>query len=179
MSFADPRKNIQHLFLSEGMKVADFGAGPGHYANLASDIVGEHGEVYLIDIQRPLLTKAKSLDNIRRHNLRFICCDIEGPDGTGIRGEYLDAVIVSNLLFQLDDKAACAREAFKILKGGGRILLIDWSDSWGGIGPHQDHVVPIDAVKPLFMTEGFSFKRDFDAGEHHWGLVMEKPHHGK
>lgn len=161
------------------MKVADFGAGPGHYATLASDLVGEHGEVYLIDIQRELLTKAKTLDSTHRPNLRFICCDLEGPEGTGIRDGYLDAVIISNLLFQLDDKAACAREAFKILKGGGRIMLIDWSDSWGGIGPHPDHVVTASAAQPIFEEKGFSAKRDFDAGEHHWGLVLEKPHHGR
>ena len=32
MNFAEPRKNIQHLKLREGMHVADLGAGSGHYS---------------------------------------------------------------------------------------------------------------------------------------------------
>ena len=39
-----------HLKLRSGMKVADLGAGTGHYARAAAAVVGRDGRVYAIDV---------------------------------------------------------------------------------------------------------------------------------
>ncbi len=58
--FSDPKNNIMRLGLTDGMLVADFGTGSGHYAIEASRIVGNSGRVYAIDIQQALVKKVKT-----------------------------------------------------------------------------------------------------------------------
>ena len=46
MNFSDPKTNILQMSLRDGMKVADLGAGSGHYSLAASAYVGLTGKVY-------------------------------------------------------------------------------------------------------------------------------------
>lgn len=174
MPFASPVQNLHHLGLSAGMRVADFGAGAGHYAVAASDLVGESGEVYVIEIQEELLTKAKTLDGRPRRNLHFIRGDIEKEKGSGLADGQCDAVILSNVLFMIEHKDIVATEAYRVLTVGGTVLVIDWADSFGGIGPTPEHVYTQNAARELFQASGFTFQKEFDAGDHHWGLTFRK-----
>ena len=81
---------------------------------------------------------------------------------------------MSNVLFQAEDKGGLLREAFRILKTGGKMLLVDWKESFGGLGPNKESVVPVDIARGMCERQGFVLKKDFDAGEHHYGFVMYK-----
>ena len=176
MAFASPDKNIAQFVLSPGMRVADFGAGAGYYSIAALDAVGDTGEVYVIDIQPELLTNAKSLDPYNRSNLHFIRGDIEAENGSTLTTGIADAVIISNVLFQVENPEAVATEAYRVLASNGRVMAIDWSDSFGGIGPAPEHVYPKAEAITAFESAGFSVQREFDAGEHHWGIIFTKRH---
>jgi hypothetical protein len=60
------------------------------------------------------------------------------------------------------------------LKIGGRLLLIDWSESFGEVGPQPNMVVDEVTAQRLFETGPFLLKRKINAGEHHYGLVFER-----
>ena len=53
----------------------------------------------------------------------------------------VDAVIISDLLFHVEHKNQVLQEAHRILRAGGRILVVDWRESFGGVGPEPDHVI--------------------------------------
>ena len=55
MNFADPKGNVLQLGLREGMRVADLGAGSGHYTLAAAAAVGHDGRVYAVDVQEDVL----------------------------------------------------------------------------------------------------------------------------
>src|SRR5262245_38985772 len=110
-SFASPQENILQMGLREGMKVGDFGAGSGHYALAAAHIVGETGRVYAIDVQEDVLAHirdAAAKQKIR--TIETIWSNFEKPGGSKLKNESLDAVILSNTLFQLEDKQATIAE---------------------------------------------------------------------
>jgi ubiquinone/menaquinone biosynthesis C-methylase UbiE len=173
--FSDPKSNIEQFGLHAGMSVADFGSGSGHYTLAASEAVGESGRVYAIDIQQELLKKVKNLSRSeRKNNIEVIWGDIEEDGGTKLRDGAVDAVIISNVLFQADDKDTAVAEAKRVLKPKGRLLLIDWSDSFGNIGPMEENVVRESEAKRLFERSGFEYVRDIDAGRHHYGLVFRR-----
>jgi ubiquinone/menaquinone biosynthesis C-methylase UbiE len=175
MAFAKPTEIIKELSLSQGMEVADFGAGAGHYAIAAANLVGESGGVYVIDVQQELLTKAKSAANpTQLKSLHFICGDVEMPGGTHLKDGIIDAVIMSNLLFQLEDKAGALAEAWRILKPNGKLLVSDWSASFGGIGPAEEHVVPKETARELAEHGGFKIDHEFGSGDYHYGMVLLK-----
>lgn len=175
MSFSDPRKNIAQLGISEGMVVADFGAGAGHYAVAAAEAVGESGLVYVVDIQRELLTKVKHVATAEQQaRMRFVCADLENENGSGLTDACCDVVVVSNLLFQVDNKQAVLKEAYRLLRQGGRLLLVDWSGSYGNLGPPEERVLDIDSAQTLATDLGFVARSEIDAGAYHYGLVLQK-----
>lgn len=173
--FSDPAKNIEKFGLSKGMFVADFGAGSGFYTMSAAKAAGDTGRVYAIDIQKELIQKIKNQANIEHlPNIEIIWGDVEKIGGTKMRDGSIDAVIIANLLFQASDKNNICLEAKRILKKGGRALVVDWMDSFGNLGPRQSDVFSPQAAKEIFQKNDFVFEREFSAGEHHYGLIFKK-----
>lgn len=172
--FSDPSKNIDALGLEKGMHVADFGAGSGFYAIIAARAVGDKGKVYAIDIQKDLLVRLKN-QAAKEHvlNVEIIWGDLEKMGGTKLREFVVDRVLITNILFQIENKENVAKEALRILKPGGKVLLIDWRDSFGGLGPHQKDVLPAERAKEIFEAAGFVLERKVEAGDHHYGFLFK------
>jgi len=172
--FAHPRSNVEALGIEPGMLVADFGAGSGAYALHIAEVLKKAGRVYVIDIQKDLLRRIHTEAHKRgiEGAMEFIWGDIEAPGGSKIADHRLDLILVSNLLFQVPDKASIFREALRILKPTGRLAIIDWSDSFGGMGPRREDVVTKDAALDLATGSGFELTREFHAGAHHYGLLL-------
>lgn len=176
MSFADPQKNILQMGLHEGMKVADLGSGSGHYAFLIAKIVGDTGRVYAIDVQEDTLTRLRADAGSRGiRNLETVWGNIEKVGGTMLKDASLDAVVLSNTLFQLEHKDGALGEIKRILKPGGKLLVIDWAGAYTGMGPHPDHVVSEAKAEELFITGGFHKTKSFRGGPHHYAIVFTLP----
>lgn len=173
--FSNPKNNIIQLGLVEGMSVADFGSGSGHYAIEASRIVGESGRVYAIDIQQALVKKIKNLTvTEHRNNIDVLWGDIEQIGGTKLSDESVDAVIIANDLFQVENKNNVLKEARRILKPKGKAMVVEWADSFGGIGPRMEDIIRETEARDMLSENGFEFVQRFDAGEHHYGLIFTK-----
>ena len=174
-NFTNPEKNVTELGVHDGMLVADLGAGTGAYIEPLARRVGEAGRVYAVEVQKEFLTNIKDLaTRYGLKNVEVIWGDIEVLGGTKIKDASIDAVILSNTLFLAEDKTGLAREIKRILKPGGKILIVDWKESFNSLGPTQDAVVSQSTAQGIFEHEGFSLAKTFDAGEHHYGFVMVK-----
>jgi ubiquinone/menaquinone biosynthesis C-methylase UbiE len=172
--FTNPEQNILHLGLKEGMRVADFGAGTGFYSRATSAKVGHSGKVYAIEVQKDLVKKLESdIKSWGITNIECIWGDIEKRGGTKISDRSMDVVIVSNVLFQAEDKLGLIDEAKRVLKKGGQILLIDWSGSFGGMGPAPEHVVTETMARELFEKRCFKFEEKISTSEHHYGIIFK------
>lgn len=173
--FIEPQTACSHFHLREGDTVADFGAGSGHFMKPLSVAVGKSGRVYLCEIQKNLVEAL----GVRAHELHLsnvypTWCDIETPNGTKLKDETLDAGILSNILFQFSDKDVALTEIARTIRKGGKLFIIDWTDSFGGLGPQPAAVVREDEAKALATRAGFSVERSFPAGDHHYGLALRK-----
>jgi ubiquinone/menaquinone biosynthesis C-methylase UbiE len=174
--FSDPIKNVEQLGIKPGSIVADFGSGSGHYTMAAAKVVGDTGRIYSIDIQKDIATKVKNEANkLGIFHVEAVWGDVEKVGGTKLRDSSVDYVIISNLMFQVDDKTSTAKEAFRILKPQGRLLFVDWSESFGGIGPHPESVFPQEKALELFPSAGFVLDHEIEAGSHHYGIIYKKP----
>jgi ubiquinone/menaquinone biosynthesis C-methylase UbiE len=174
--FAHPPSTIDELGIEPGMKVADFGSGSGVYTLLIAQALEKSGSVYAVDIQRDLLRRTHN-EAVRmglQGVVHTLWGDLEAPGGSKIGDKGCDLVLVSNVLFQLPDKAAVFVEARRVLKSTGRLAIIDWSDSYGGMGPVKDDVVTKDAALHAAEKAGFKIVREFPAGAHHYGLIFRR-----
>ncbi len=172
--FSNPQHNIEQFALGDDMRVADFGTGSGAYALAAARAVGGDGKVYAIDVRQENLSRLqKEAESARLHNIEVLRGDLEKLGGSGLRDGAVDAVIISNILFQVKDKKAFVKEAHRVLAPGGRMLVVDWAQSFGGAGPAADAVVREEEAKTLVLDEGFLYIKSIDAGAYHYGLVFK------
>lgn len=172
--FTDPVKNLKTLGLKENDIVADLGAGAGFYSVAAGALV-PHGKVYAVEVIKDLLMAVKNkAREANLHNIECLWGDIEKIGGTKIKDRIVDAVIASNILFQVEHKEKFIEEIKRILKPGGRVLLIDWSDTSSMIGPNSKNMILKDKAKEMFEKNGFSLEREIDAGAHHYGMILIK-----
>jgi len=175
-SFSVPYENVLHLGLREGMKVGDFGAGSGHYARAAAAAVGHSGKVYAIDVQENILKHLKLNTHISHQGtIDTVWGDIEKPGGTHLRDASLDAVILANTFFQITDRPGLLREIRRVLKSGGKLMIVDWAGSYGGMGPASEQVVTEHDAEAFFINGGFHKVKSFRAGPHHYGILFTAP----
>ncbi|MEK7156799.1 MAG: methyltransferase domain-containing protein [Patescibacteria group bacterium] len=171
--FAHPKRNVAALGIEPGMSVADFGSGSGIYVLHIAEALENSGRVYAIDVQRDLLRRVKNEANRRGFkNVDIIWTDLEHPGSSKLADKTLDLVLISNLLFQIENKAAVLTEAGRVLKPAGRLAIIDWAESFGGLGPLKNDVVPEEKARELAKQSGFELQREFPAGAHHYGLIF-------
>jgi SAM-dependent methyltransferase len=173
--FMDPAVMLAAVNLHATDSIADFGSGSGFVARAAAKFVPQ-GSVFAIEINRDLVERlTREASDLHLANIHPIWGDIEIPNGSNLANESMDFVILSNILFQLDDKAGCVREVFRVLAPGGRVLLIDWSESFGGMGPAPHHVLTKEVAEELFTRAGFTKLSDsIAAGEHHYAILFKK-----
>ena len=172
VKFVNPNEVLNKLKLRDNMTAADFGCGSGGWViPLAKRL--EQGLVYAIDIQEEPLSALESkmkLEGIQ--NIRKVLSDVEIENGSKIPALSCDLVLMTNLLFQTEKKKEVFKEANRVLKQKGKILVVDWKPE-SSLGPEQGRISPKE-VKELAQESQLKLKKEFSSGDYHYGLVFEK-----
>lgn len=170
MSFLTPEHLVKELYLKPGDRVADIGCGTGVYTIALAEQVGAMGQVYAVDVHRDALhTLAGTLDKRGIINVEMLWADIE--KSVSVDAYSLDAVVLSNILFQLENIDKALSLVAKLIKPEGQLLVVDWSDSHGGLGPHKDHVINEEKAISLVQSHGFRILKRLPAGDYHYAFV--------
>lgn len=120
------RFTIELSGVRKGHSVLDIAGGTGDLAARFSQIVGDSGRVVLADINDSMLRvgRDKMLDNGLQGNLQFVQADAQYlpfPD------DSFDCITIAFGLRNVTDKALALRSMLRVLKPGGRLLVLEFS----------------------------------------------------
>lgn len=164
------------LGLTFGMKVGDFGCGGGGYFALeASRLVGDHGQVFAVDVLQSVLSNVASrAQGLGIENVITVWSNLEVFGATRILDDSLDVGLIINVLFQNKEPRCILREAARMVRPGGFLLVVDWKEGRFPLGPlPQDKVSP-QTVRRVAHELGLQEQGMFDAGPFHYGIILEK-----
>lgn len=109
-----------------GQRVLDLGGGTGDLTAKFSRIVGDSGQVILADINNSMLKvgRSKLRDSGIVGNVGYVQANAEElpfPD------DYFDCITISFCLRNVTDKEKALRSMYRVLKPGGRLLVLEFS----------------------------------------------------
>lgn len=175
-SFLKPKDILQQVGLVPEMSVADLGCGStGFFSIESAKIVGEDGSVYAVDVLQEALdgvlsnAKWQGIDNIKT-----IWADLEKSGSTGIKENSLDLGMLVMVLFQAADRNKMIEESVRLIKKGGKLLLVDWDNNTSSFGPPTEKRIDKEKVKKFLNKLGLKLVSEFEASPYHFGLIFEK-----
>jgi demethylmenaquinone methyltransferase/2-methoxy-6-polyprenyl-1,4-benzoquinol methylase len=120
------RFTIEVSGVRQGQRVLDIAGGTGDLTAKFSKLVGPAGKVVLADINDAMLKvgRDKLIDLGIAGNVEYIQCDAEKlpfPDN------YFDCITIAFGLRNVTDKDAALRSMLRVLKPGGRLLVLEFS----------------------------------------------------
>ena len=120
------RFTIELSGVRKGNAVLDIAGGTGDLAARFAEIVGPAGRVVLADINGAMLEvgRDKLLDTGRQGNIKFVQADAQDlpfPD------DSFDCVTIAFGLRNVTDKDKALRSMLRVLKPGGRLLVLEFS----------------------------------------------------
>lgn len=109
----------RHLGRGNGRKALDLASGTGVISHLMDDL---GYRVTGIDWAEPMLERARAKAAARGRTIRFHLGDAEN---TLEADDSYDVIVTRHLVWTLVDPEACFREWLRVLKPGGKLLVID------------------------------------------------------
>lgn len=175
LTMIDVNSVLNEINVEPGMKIADLGCGhTGHFVFPLAKVVGEKGLVYGVDVQKDALQnieKRANLENIT--NVRTVWSNLEILQATKIDDQSLDAILLINILYQVNDKKLLFQEADRMSKSGGKVIVIDWLENVP-MGPAAENRIKKTEVESLVAEVGWKKVEDFSPGNYHFGIKFEK-----
>ena len=159
-----PADIIQALGVSDGSSVADLGCGSGYFALKLSNVVGSSGRVLAVDIRMlPLVFLWFRGIHSTSGNLQVVHGE---PNDPHLPDGALDALLIANTFHELTDAGSILDHAFRALRPGGRLVIVDRGGRPAKDGPREaeagHHELSPTRVEAEVRKSGFEIVRRDD-----------------
>ena len=173
LSWNNPAEFVAAVTIPPGARVAEIGCGTGWFTFEIEKAVRPRGMVYALDMQPAML---QILETRREHWERILTLPC-GQNEFELDDHEVDLVFHANVLHECVQPERHLREAYRVLKSGGRLVVIEWhwADEESQPGPSNSVRLEVQTTRELVETAGFTILRVEDIGPYHYALHALKP----
>ncbi len=168
----NPKEIVAAVGIAPGARVAEIGCGNGWFTFELERAVRPRGMVYALDTQTAML---QILETHRQNYERILMLPC-GENGFDLDDGEVDAVFHANVLHECSDAISHLREANRVLKSGGRLIVIEWKPGRGEDqpGPRADYRLAPQQTREFAMEAGFEVDDTRDIGPYHYAVLASK-----
>jgi len=175
----DPKRleylNPDLIWEKAGLKnpsvLIDIGAGTGFFALLFSEKM-KKGKVYACDISDEMLSWME--DNLPPESKGKVIPVKMEESSVPLFDNMADLVYMINLHHELEQPQKVLREALRLLRRGGKLLIVDWKKEQTPEGPPLKIRVTEEAIQSQMLKAGFRDIIKYAVLPYHHFLVGEK-----
>jgi|AGTN01.1.fsa_nt_gi Methylase involved in ubiquinone/menaquinone biosynthesis len=138
------------ITIAEGSRVVELGCGPGVNLWIARQ-VGPSGVYVGVDINGEQLTRAGMLAELLGLD-SAIFVEASADDVKQLKRNEYDVVFIRLLLVHMRNAEGVVKEAFRLLKSGGKVIIIEPEDTTVKAGPDKDNLVTAWRAKSLYTV---------------------------
>jgi len=121
--FKSPGKKLVPFNIQKGQTVIDYGSGTGRFLPGASEMVGEQGLVYAVDIHE--LAVKSAFQQIEKHNLKNVKPILTDRKKVDIPSHTADIIYALDMFHMVKDTKAFLQELNRLIKPDGILYLED------------------------------------------------------
>jgi len=169
-----PAKLVELLRISGAETVVDFGAGTGMYS-LPLGAAVPLGRVLAVDEQPAMLDRLRA--KLEAHPSSDNVVPVLVEEGhVPLDDGAADRVLIVNVLHHVGEQEPL--EIARLLAPGGILVAAEFAQMDRPVGPPNDHVLPLDAVRAMLTGAGLTELAVYAPGSvglYHNVIVAEKP----
>lgn len=161
-------REIGHI--RPGMVCVDLGCGTGTFSVPMSTMVGYDGRVFAVDGSSIMLDKLKAKNPAA--NISLVEKDFMD---TGLTSGTSDFCLAAFVLHETNNPQALIDEASRLLKPGGRLLVLEWRPELEAPGPPKKIRISVERLAEIMRHAGFQKITCQNWTEkHYWGTSIKQ-----
>jgi ubiquinone/menaquinone biosynthesis C-methylase UbiE len=165
-----PRELLKEVAeVRRGQTGVDFGSGTGFFALPMAEMVGEEGRVYAVDNSEVM--QAHLREKSPPSNLETVRADVTA---TGLPDAVAEICLLSSILHEVKEPARLVAEAARLLKPGGRMVVVEFRADVDSPGPPRRRRIPRGQLERLFAQAGITFLSYREWSALYYAAVGEK-----
>lgn len=170
LSWQDPVKVLNSLGLQAGETLIDVGCGPGFFTIPASRIAGADGKVFAVDISLDMLMRLGQ--RIYSEGIINVTPILSRETNIPLADGVADAALLADVLHEAEDPVALLVEVRRLLREGGRLLIVDWIKEEAPVGPPEGERIAVHDAAGFAEKAGLKVVNEFNVGPYHWALLL-------
>lgn len=166
------KKVLEAVGLKSGDTFLDAGCGEGYISLTASDLVGENGKIFALDVHPESIAHLKEVvadKNIK--NLNALTADL--TDKIPLNDDVVDVCVMANVMhgFTINEEVdGVMREIKRVVKSHGIFAVVEFKKIEASRGPPYNIRIASQELADLLSRYGFETVETTDVGEFHYLL---------
>lgn len=172
----DSTRVLNTTELKKGDTFLDAGCGDGYMSVAASEIVGDEGKVYAVDVWEESINVFK--EKIESENIKNIEASVADiTQKIPVDDESIDVLYMGNVLhgfIENNEVENVMKEIKRVIKQGGSFAVVEFKKEESTHGPPLHVRITPEEVEEVVKNYGFAVNKVEEVGTYHYAIILVK-----